>query len=103
MRAVSQQEKARLASIVRRLHAVHLDGDDPVADILPEMHALLGVDSLGMYSVREHATGWEFDRFSLYAMPGERIRQGMLHLFERCAVSVLFYDVARPAAAQRNR
>lgn len=103
MRSVSQQQKSQLTSIVRRLDALHLDAGDPLDEILPEVRGLLGVDSLGVYSVREHTTGWQFDRWSLHEMPSARIKDGMLRLFEQRGIPVLFYDVARPAAAQRNR
>lgn len=103
MRSVTQQQKSRLAAIVRRLDALHLDASDPVAEIVPEVGTLLEVDSTAIYSVREHTTGWQFDRWSLHDMPSAPIKAGMLRLFERRGIPVLFYDVARPAASQRNR
>jgi len=103
MRSVTQQQKSRLASIVRRLDALELDAGDPVDEILAEVRGLVDVQSIALYSVREHATGWEFDRWSLHAMPSATIKHGMLRLFERRGIPVLFYDVARPAVEQRNR
>ena len=103
MRAATQQQKQRLASIVRRLDAFHLDADDPLDAILPEVRALLDTESIGIYSVREYVNGWQFDRWSLHEMPSARIKDGMTRLFERRDVPVLFYDIARPAASQRNR
>jgi DNA-binding CsgD family transcriptional regulator len=103
MRSASPVQNTRLASIVRRLDGFHLDADDPLPEMMPELRSLLEVDSLGLYSACEDAIGVHIDRWHLDELPSARIKDEMTRLFERRDVPVLFYDVTRPAAAQRNR
>lgn len=91
-----------LAEIVRELETIR-SGEDPLTDLLPQMRRLLDVESLGLYSVREHLDSWKFEHWHMSEIPSARIREGMIELFQRRDVPVLFYDIACPARGQRNR
>ncbi len=92
-----------LAELTTELATIRIDRPWPVDQLLADARDLLGTDSIGMYAVAETPRGWDFDRYHVHADPKRTIRDGMLRLFARRTVPVLFYDLARPAADQRNR
>jgi DNA-binding CsgD family transcriptional regulator len=103
MRTWTHQQRARVAALTDEIETLRLDSPWRHDDVLSEAHTLLAAESLAMYSVAETRTGWHFERYYVQADPQLRIREGMLRLFARRDVPVLFYDVARPAPEQRNR
>ncbi len=103
MRTWTHQQRARLAALTDAIETLRLSSAWPADNILSDACALLGTDSVGIYSVAETPAGWRFERYYVEADHQLRIREGMLRLFARRDVPVLFYDVARPAPDQRNR
>lgn len=103
MRTWTHEQRARLAALTNEIETLRLDSPWRPDDLLSDAHALLATESLGMYSVAETRAGWQFERYYVQADRQLRIRDGMLTLFARIGIPVLFYDVARPAPAQRNR
>jgi DNA-binding CsgD family transcriptional regulator/PAS domain-containing protein len=103
MRTWTHQQRARLAALTTEIETLRLHSAWRADDVVSEACALLGMDSVGIYSVAETSGGWHFERYYVHADPQLRIREGMLGLFARRNVPVLFYDLARPAPEQRNR
>lgn len=103
MRAATHAQQRRLAALTNELATLRLDAPCPFDQLLSDARDLLGSDSIGMYSVAETPAGWNFDRYHVSSDPKRTIRDGMLQLFARSNVPVLFYDFARPAPDQRNR
>jgi len=91
-----------LTDIVHELETIRTN-DDPMGELVPAMRRVLDVESLGLYSVREELDSWKFERWHMSEIPSARVREGMLDLFQRRDVPVLFYDIACPARSQRNR
>lgn len=105
MRVATFAQRARLASLTNELQTLRLDSECPVDALLSDTRELLGTDSVGMYSVADTASGWHFERYHVHCDPSGWLRDGMLRLFtqENGTQPVLFYDLARPAPAHRNR
>ena len=91
-----------LADIQHELETIR-SGEDSITELLPAMRQLLDVESLGLYSVREDLDSWKFEHWYMSEIPSARVRDGMIELFQRRDVPVLFYDIASPARDQRNR
>jgi len=103
MRTPTRAQRDRLAAIASEVETIRVGAPCPFDQIIADLSKLVASDSLGIYSVAETPNGWQFDRFHVDSDRDHRIRDGMLRLFGRRDVPVLFYDIARPARAQRNR
>lgn len=104
MGTLAKTTSRQLTEIIAELSAIRIDATDGIDQVLPAMRSLLDVANLIVYAVRETLTAWELERWHAVGNP-----PGLSAMFDALLATpvprqeVLFYDIARPAPAQRNR
>lgn len=91
-----------IAEIQGELATVRVDGTRAVAQLLPRIRELLGIEAMCVYGLGEGVTGWDLVRFEHAGFPA-RFHGAFATFLASAPRRYGVFDPGRPEPAQRNR
>jgi DNA-binding CsgD family transcriptional regulator/PAS domain-containing protein len=91
-----------IAEIEDELATVRVDGGRTVAQVLPRIREVLGIEAVCVYTIGEGVTGWDLPRFEHAGFPA-RFHRVFSSFLSEAPRRYGVFNPARPEPAQRNR